>query len=292
LIAAALFAAALAACSGAAAPPRQTLTLAPAPPAAAAAADTRRSGFADMSPATQAMQRDDAANPAMLWVEDGRQRFAADCARCHAAAAMAGVAARYPAWDEREQRPLTLGQRIAACHRQHVERPSAAAAARPSASAAPTSSATSTPSATSAPSAALAPEGEVRLSLEAYLGHLTRGQPIDPPRDERLRPWRERGRALFVQRMGQLDLACTHCHDQHAGKRLAGSVIPQGHPTGYPIYRLEWQGMGSLQRRLRGCLTGVRAEPFAWDSAESTALEVYLATRAAGMPVETPAVRP
>jgi sulfur-oxidizing protein SoxA len=48
---------------------------------------------------------------------------------------------------------------------------------------------------------------------------------------------------------------------------LAGNVIPQAHPTGYPIYRLEWQKMGSLQRRLqsstsssnytwRGALTG------------------------------------
>jgi sulfur-oxidizing protein SoxA len=69
-------------------------------------------------------------------------------------------------------------------------------------------------------------------------------------------------------------------------------VIPQGHPTGYPIYRLEWQGMGSLQRRLRGCLTGVRAEPFAADSDEFTALELFLMQRAAGLPVETPAVRP
>ena len=69
-------------------------------------------------------------------------------------------------------------------------------------------------------------------------------------------------------------------------------MIPQGHPTGYPIYRLEWRGMGSLQRRLRGCLTGVRAEPFAADSDEFTALELFLMQRAAGMPVEAPTVRP
>ena len=51
---------------------------------------------------------------------------------------------------------------------------------------------------------------------------------------------------------------------RQAGRRLGGSPIPQAHPTGYPIYRLEWQGLGSLQRRLRDCMTGVRAEPFAW----------------------------
>ena len=38
--------------------------------------------------------------------------------------------------------------------------------------------------------------------------------------------------------------------------------IPQGHPTGYPLYRLEWQSLGSLQRRLRNCMIGMRAEPY------------------------------
>jgi sulfur-oxidizing protein SoxA len=215
-----------------------------------------------MSAATQAMQRDDAANPAWLWVEEGKQRFAAYCARCHAAAAMTGVAARHPAWDERSRRPVTLGQRIAACQVRHV-------GGEP-----------------------WSPENETRIALEAYLGQQSRGQPIAPPADAHLAPWRERGRSIFHQRLGQLDLSCAQCHDQLAGRRLAGSVIPQGHATGYPIYRLEWQGMGSLQRRLRGCLNGVRAEPFGWDSEEMTALEVYLAARAAGMAVETPAVRP
>jgi sulfur-oxidizing protein SoxA len=36
----------------------------------------------------------------------------------------------------------------------------------------------------------------------------------------------------------------------------------------------------------------VRAEPFAADSDEFTALELFLMQRAAGLPVETPAVRP
>ena len=79
---------------------------------------------------------------------------------------------------------------------------------------------------------------------------------------------------------------------ERAGGRLAGSVIPQGHATSYPLYRLEWQGMGTLARRLRGCMTGVRAEPFATGSVEMVEIELHLATRAMGMPLETPAVRP
>ena len=39
----------------------------------AGAADDRRSGRQFMSPAVQALQQDDAQNPAMLWVQDGEQ---------------------------------------------------------------------------------------------------------------------------------------------------------------------------------------------------------------------------
>jgi sulfur-oxidizing protein SoxA len=68
--------------------------------------------------------------------------------------------------------------------------------------------------------------------------------------------------------------------------------VPQGHPNGYPLYRLEWQSLGSLQRRLRNCMIGVRAESYAYGSPEFVALEAYLTSRAGGMKIESPAVRP
>ena len=73
-------------------------------------------------------------------------------------------------------------------------------------------------------------------------------------RPDELHPFLTLGKELFQQRWGQLNLSCGQCHDDNWGKRLAGSVIPQAHPTGYPIYRLEWQSLGSLPRRLRGCI--------------------------------------
>ena len=75
-------------------------------------------------------------------------------------------------------------------------------------------------------------------------------------------------------------------------RRQRAACRSRAHPTGYQIYRLEWQGMGGLQRRLRNCMTAVRAEPFAYGSDEYTALELYLMQRAAGMALEAPAVRP
>jgi sulfur-oxidizing protein SoxA len=231
--------------------------------------DTPRSGLADMSPALQALQRDDAQNPGLLWVQDGAALWQTPagvankaCADCHSVASMAGVAARYPAWDAVAGTPINLGGRINACRQRHQQAP------------------------------ALSAEHADQLALTAWLGRQSAGLPVAPPADARLTPLRAQGRALWQQRLGQLNLACLHCHDQRAGLRLGGAVIPQGHANGYPIYRLEWQALGSLQRRLRGCVVGVRAEPWPPDAPEWLALEAWLALRAAGMAVETPAVRP
>jgi L-cysteine S-thiosulfotransferase len=119
----------------------------------------------------------------------------------------------------------------------------------------------------------------------------SRGMPIDIAID-RMVEFVEAGRSLFHRRQGQLNLACNQCHDDNWGKSLAGNTIPQGHPTGYPLYRLEWQTLGSLQRRLRNCMIGMRAEPYEYGAPEQVALELYLMWRARGLPVETPAVRP
>ena len=100
------------------------------------------------------------------------------------------------------------------------------------------------------------------------------------------------GRMVFVQRQGQLNLSCAECHDDNWGQKLAGATIPQGHPNGYPVYRLEWQSLGSVQRRLRNCLFGMRAEPYTYGAPEMTTLELFLAWRGRGLMIEAPAVRP
>ena len=58
--------------------------------------------------------------------------------------------------------------------------------------------------------------------------------------------------------------------------------ITQAHPTGYPLYRLEWQSLGSLQRRLRNCMIGIRAQPYDYGAPELVDLELYLMSRARG----------
>ncbi len=225
-----------------------------------------RSGFDVMTPALQAMQRAASQDPALLWSANGATHWKAQpsngrpaCAGCHAGG-MAGVAARYPSFSEPLKRPVTLSQQINRCRTEHQGQP------------------------------AWTSENEALLALSAYIGQQSRGLPIAPPQDARLDEWRQAGEALYRQRMGQLNLSCAQCHEARAGLRLAGAIIPSGLATGYPIYRLEWQGMGSLQRRLRNCTTGVRAAPL--NEEALTQVELYLMQRAAGLRVETPAVRP
>jgi sulfur-oxidizing protein SoxA len=231
----------------------------------------RRSGFSFMTPDTQAIQNDDTANPGMLWVLDGEalwKRKAGSagkaCADCHndASATMKGVAARYPAFDKELGRPVNLEQRINLCRVRNQQ---------------------ATP---------LTYESRDLLALTAFVARQSRGVGIEANADPQLEPFVAKGRQLFMLRQGQLNLACTNCHDDNWDKRLAGSAITQGHPTGYPLYRLEWQSLGSLQRRLRACITGIRAQAYDYGAPELVELELYLMSRARGMPIETPAVRP
>jgi L-cysteine S-thiosulfotransferase len=231
----------------------------------------RRSGYDFMGRDTRAMQDDDTTNPGMLWVLDGeglwgRKAGAANqsCADCHgdARTSMKGVAARYPAFDAARGRPVNLEQRINICRTERQK------------------------------ASPLAFESKDLLALTAFVAAQSRGSALDVAIDERTKPFLDTGRALFHTRQGQLNLACTNCHDDNWGQRLGGNVVPQAHPTGYPLYRLEWQSVGSLQRRLRNCLIGMRAEPYEYGAPEYVALEFYLMARARGMKMESPGVRP
>jgi sulfur-oxidizing protein SoxA len=234
-------------------------------------AEERRSDDAFISRELRAMQDDPAANPGMLAVADGETLWnradgagGKSCADCHgeARSSMKGVAARYPAFEPAAGRPIGLEQRINHCRTAHQQ-------SRP-----------------------LPYESKELLALTTYVARQSNGEPIAVAEDAQTRPFIDVGRRIFERRQGQLNLSCAMCHDDNWGQRLGGAVIPQAHPTGYPIYRLEWQAVGSLRRRLRNCLVGMRAEPYPDDAPEIADLELFLAWRARGLKIDTPAVRP
>jgi sulfur-oxidizing protein SoxA len=228
-----------------------------------------RSGSSFLAPETRRQQDDLTVNPGMLWVEKGAALWnrpegatGKSCAACHGEpATMAGVAARYPAFDAGAGRLLNLEARIQDCR------------------------------AVRQAGAPLAYESDDLLALTALVAHQSRGRPLAVRIDGPARAAFERGRALYYQRQGQLDLSCANCHEQNWGRRLRSETISQGHPNGYPIYRLEWQGVGSLHRRFRSCFQGVRAEAPAPGGDEAIALELFLVWRAETLPLETPGIR-
>jgi sulfur-oxidizing protein SoxA len=218
----------------------------------------------------RAMQADDFSNPATLWVDRGAALWKAprgvrgvSCAACHGDAekSMKGVAARYPAYAQSLGRVVDVEQRIDACVVENQKAP------------------------------ALGWESQELLALTAYVAKQSRGVPVATRIDGPAAGAYERGRHLYFERQGQLNLACTHCHDASWGRRIYAETVSQGQPVDWPAYRLEWQTLGSLERRLRACYFGVRAEMPPFGAGDLVALELYLARRAQGLASMAPGVR-
>jgi sulfur-oxidizing protein SoxA len=229
-----------------------------------------RSGITFASREIRAMQEDDFANPGMLWVEKGAKLWnepagegGRSCAACHgeAPSSMKGVATRYPLVDRGTGQLLNLEGRILRCRSERQGAPP------------------------------LRYESDELLALTALVAHQSRGMPIAVSIEGPARSHFEAGREFFHRRVGQVNISCAQCHDGNWGKVLLAETISQGHPNAYPIYRTQWQVAGSLERRLRACLSGVRAEMLPYGAPEYRDLELYLAWRAQGLPIETPGVR-
>jgi len=225
--------------------------------------DAVRSGITFAGADVQAMQRDDFANPGMLWVDRGRKLWsekpgtaAPSCADCHGDVdrSMRSVATRYPAYSADAKRVVDLETRIEGCRvaRQHL--------------------------------APLTHESEDLLALTTYVAYASRGLPVKVAIDGPAGGAFERGRQFYVTRHGQMNLSCAQCHEQNAGKQLFGETISQGHGVAFPAYRLEWQMVGSLARR-------IRAEMPPAEAPELAEVALYLAWRAEGLPLEVPGVR-
>jgi sulfur-oxidizing protein SoxA len=232
--------------------------------AAVAIADEIRPSRDYLSPGLRAQQEDPSRHPGWLWVDEGEalwRRGERSCQSCHGdIASMEGVAARYPAVAA-DGALLNLEGRIERCRTEHQGEP------------------------------AFGYESDALLALTAAIALRSRGMPMSVAVDGAAAPFLEEGRRLYETRQGQLNLACTQCHDDNAGRRLRGDVISNGLGTGYPAYRLEWNTLGSLHRRLRACQLGVRATQFDLGAPEYLALELFLAHRARGLPVEAPGLR-
>ena len=217
---------------------------------------SQQSSYELMSAENKAMQDDPSLNPAMFWVGDGESLWQQklgpqnnSCSTCHGDAkeSMRGVATQYPKVIKGKLQ--TLEGQINQCRVGTQSAP------------------------------ALVYESKDLLALTAFIAFQSKGMPIVVNENSVNAPFLKKGRRSFNERMGQLNLSCAQCHEDRAGLKLGGSSIPQGHPNAYPIYRLEWQTLGSLQRRLRNCMSGVRAQQFEYGSQKTTEVAPLMRTR-------------
>ena len=230
----------------------------------------KRTGYTFSIPETQAMQDDDFANPAFLWVDYAAELWekvegteGKSCASCHGDAekSMKGIAAAYPKFEPEVGKLLNLELRI---NREREKR----MGAKP-----------------------WKYESRELLAMTAFVKNQSRGMPVNVKIDGPAAPFFEKGKAFYFQRRGQLNIACAQCHLDYPNTMIRANLLSQGHANGFPLYRLKWQTLGSLHRRFRGCNKQVRAEPYGYGSDEYVNLELFLGWRDKELPVETPAVR-
>jgi len=228
------------------------------------------SGYEFRDEKTKQLQDDDFENPAFLWMERGEELWdtaegeaGKSCSSCHEAAedTMQGVAATYPKVNEALGKPINLEQRINMCRTDNMK-------AEP-----------------------WKYESDELLGMTVFVRHQSRGMSVNVAVDGAAAPFFEKGKEFYYGRRGQLDMSCANCHEDYYGTRIRADMLSQGHSNGFPTYRLKWQKVGSLHRRFRGCNEQVRATKMPYGIDDYVNLELYLAWRGNGMPIETPAVR-
>jgi L-cysteine S-thiosulfotransferase len=133
-------------------------------------------------------------------------------------------------------------------------------------------------------------------SLTAYMAFTSRGKlfDINIPNDPRAIAAYQNGERYFYTRRGQLNFSCASCHVQNPGNHIRTEVLAPalGIVAGMPIYRSEWNGMGTMSRRLVTCNSQVRGVPLEPQDEDYRDVEYYLTFMSNGLPVSGPAARP
>lgn len=240
------------------------------PPPSGSTLEELISGYWFQNEETQAMQDDDLLNPGFFWVERGARLWhevegaaGESCASCHGEAldTMRGVGAAYPKYRAASGKLVNLEQQVNICRSEHMD------------------------------AEAWEFGSDELLAMTVFVKHQSRGMPVNVQIDGPAAPSFERGKAHFHQRRGQLDMTCAQCHDANYGKLLRGDLLSQGHTNGYPIYATGDESARPLHKLLWHCNELMRSTPFDVLSDEFVALELYLAWRGQGLPIEVPGVR-
>jgi L-cysteine S-thiosulfotransferase len=243
----------------------------PAPPEQ----DPDRDPFTRRKPVGFGDNLDPTNNPAVLRAEAAEALWRAagpagrSCADCHAggpAAAMRGVATRYPRHVAAQGRVMALEDFLSVHGPETTGRP-------------------------------LPVESAPNVDLTMLVKMASNGLPVavdvsSPPARAAL----ARGAASFTRRVGERNHACADCHtpehgaSKFLGGRLLGDVT-SGLTRHFPTWRTSQNDVWDMRRRFQWCMTPLGTNMLAADAIEYAELELYLTQFDNGKPMSVPGIR-
>lgn len=228
-------------------------------------AETRVSGNQFLSPELLNLSKDLSINPIALWLDQGAQLWQKDCQSCHQdVKEVRQSVVEFPRWQKNQL--INLEDQIIQCF-------------------------------TKKKISGLTSESQDVIALSTFLSDSAKGLKVQlqhPAKAAEKKLWQEElnhGAQIYLQRQGRVNLSCTQCHDLNIGKNLRSDVISPAFLTGFPIYRQSWQTMGSIDRRLRACYSGVQAAIPPTGHRDLRALELFLKNRSEGLAWDGPSIR-
>jgi len=230
--------------------------------------DTIYSGWTFRTDETQALQMDDFDNPAFVFVDQALDQFemvegsaGKACSSCHdSAEVFSGLRASMPRVNSAGELE-TIPELINNCRTERMG------------------------------AEKWKWSGGQMSAMLGLIGLQSRGMPVEVAIDGPAASFWEKGKELYYMRVGQLDMACSSCHEDNYGNMIRADHLSQGQINGFPTYRLKNAKLNTIHGRFKGCMKNIRATPFKEGSDEFKALELYVASRANGLSVETPSVR-
>ncbi len=227
------------------------------------------SGWVFRSKETQALEADDFVNPGMIFVDQARDAWKAvdgtagkSCADCHGEpSSMKGLRATMPKWNDKAGKLYTLEDYINESRVKYM-------GAKP-----------------------WKWSGSDMTAMTALISLQSRGEVVNVKTTGPAAAMWKKGKKIYYTRVGQLDMACSNCHEDNFGKMIRADHLSQGQINGFPAYRLKNSKLNSVQARFKGCMKNIRAKPYKVGSDEFRALELYVASRGNGLMIEGPSVR-
>ena len=210
-------------------------------------------------------------NQAMWAVDEGAELFQAQgpegksCADCHAnpEEAFKAWAAGMPKWEPRMEKVLGVEEFVT----RHAK---------------------------ATTGAEYLMQSDENIALSVYLRNLANGTPINVDVESAgAKEAAERGKVLMDRKIGQLNMACTDCHNKVANHWTRGQWLGEskGQIPHFPTWRTSRAEIWDIRKRFQWCNVAIRANELPPDAPEYGEIELYLTSLNNGLPVNVPGIR-